>query len=81
VDVEPRIERRLTAIGRAALSVPARQAMVDRLISSERRVLDYGCGRGGDVRGLTAMQIPTSGWDPYYAPNEKTKPADVVLLT
>ncbi|MFF2142233.1 DNA phosphorothioation-associated putative methyltransferase [Kitasatospora sp. NPDC058190] len=74
-------ERRLTAIGRATLSAPARQALVDRQIVPGMSVLDYGCGRGGDVRSLLEMQFDASGWDPYYYPDGRQEPADAVLLT
>ncbi|MFD4906574.1 DNA phosphorothioation-associated putative methyltransferase [Kitasatospora purpeofusca] len=74
-------ERRLTAIGRTALSMPAKQAMVDRQLVPGVTVLDYGCGRGGDVRSLTQMQFNASGWDPVYRPEGPVVPADVVLLT
>ncbi|MCC9309119.1 DNA phosphorothioation-associated putative methyltransferase [Kitasatospora sp. RB6PN24] len=74
-------ERRLTAIGRTTLSVPARQAVTDLQITPTTTVLDYGCGRGGDVRGLEGMAVPAVGWDPFYQPDGRVQPADVVLLT
>ncbi|MDW4909417.1 DNA phosphorothioation-associated putative methyltransferase [Streptomyces sp. ADMS] len=74
-------ERRLTAIGRNGLSVPARQAVTDQQITPARSVLDYGCGRGGDVRSLRQMQIEAAGWDPVFQPDDQLNPADVVLLT
>ncbi|MFI1884692.1 DNA phosphorothioation-associated putative methyltransferase [Streptomyces jumonjinensis] len=74
-------ERRLTAIGRSALSVPARQAFADRQLGPERTILDYGCGRGGDVRSLERLDCRVTGWDPYYRPETKLERADVVLLT
>ncbi|MFF5336872.1 DNA phosphorothioation-associated putative methyltransferase [Streptomyces sp. NPDC013181] len=74
-------ERRLTAIGRAALSVPARQAFADRQLVPERTVLDYGCGRGDDVRSLRRLDCRITGWDPYFRPESKLERADVVLLT
>ncbi|MEU3783425.1 DNA phosphorothioation-associated putative methyltransferase [Streptomyces sp900129855] len=74
-------DRRLTAIGRAALSVPARQALADRQLVPERTVLDYGCGRGDDVRSLERLDCRITGWDPYYRSEAKLEPADVVLLT
>ncbi|URN08539.1 DNA phosphorothioation-associated putative methyltransferase [Actinomadura madurae] len=74
-------DRRLTAIGRTTLSVAARQAVVDGEVNTATSVLDYGSGRGGDVRGLREMQFHAHGWDPFYAPEEAPRPADVVLLT
>src|SRR5262249_54924352 len=43
-------------------------------------VFDYGCGKGDDLRALTAGGIPASGWDPYYRPQEPIIPADIVNL-
>ncbi|MFD0900199.1 DNA phosphorothioation-associated putative methyltransferase [Actinomadura sediminis] len=74
-------DRRLTAIGRATLSVAARQAVVDGEVHASTSVLDYGSGRGDDVRGLHEMRIQVQGWDPFYAPDEAPRSADVVLLT
>lgn len=74
-------DRRLTAISRTSLSVPARQAMVDKQVLPELMVLDYGCGRGGDVRALQQLDCQAVGWDPFYQPDTKLEPADVVLLT
>ncbi|MFB8382552.1 DNA phosphorothioation-associated putative methyltransferase [Streptomyces rubiginosohelvolus] len=74
-------DRRLTAIGRADLSVPARQALADRQLAPGRSVLDYGCGRGGDVRALERLECRVSGWDPYFRPETPPAPSDVVLLT
>lgn len=74
-------DRRLTAIGRASLSVPARQALIDKQVVQGRTVLDYGCGRGGDVRALRQLDCRAVGWDPFYQADTKLEPADVVLLT
>jgi DNA phosphorothioation-associated putative methyltransferase len=74
-------DRWLTAISRSRLSVPARQAVIDHQIVPGRTVLDYGCGRGDDVRGLRSMQFAVSGWDPHYFPDSPQDPADVVLMT
>ncbi|MFE1151089.1 DNA phosphorothioation-associated putative methyltransferase [Streptomyces albidoflavus] len=74
-------DRRRTAIGRAALSLPARQALADRQLTADRTILDYGCGRGGDVRSLERLDCRITGWDPYYSPDSPTAPSDVVLLT
>lgn len=74
-------DRRLTAVGRTSLSVAAKQAVIDGEINPTTSVLDYGSGRGGDVRGLREMRLQAQGWDPFYAPDEPPRPADVVLLT
>ncbi len=74
-------ERRLTAISRGGLSVPARQAIADRQILPGGTVLDYGCGRGEDVRALRHMGCVAVGWDPFYQPDVRVEPCPVVLLT
>ncbi|WP_131766133.1 DNA phosphorothioation-associated putative methyltransferase [Candidatus Protofrankia californiensis] len=76
----PTIRRERTAMARTGLSVPARQALADKILDG-RTVLDYGCGKGGDMRRLAAADITISGWDPHYKPHPLPSPADVVLLT
>lgn len=74
-------DRRRTAIGRMALSVPARQALADRQLAPERTILDYGCGRGDDVKALERLDCRVAGWDPYYRSETQLEVSDVVLLT
>ena len=74
-------DRHRTAIGRAALSVPARQALADGQLGAERKILDYGCGRGDDVKSLRLLECQATGWDPHFQPDAELEPADVVLLT
>ncbi|MFD0315594.1 DNA phosphorothioation-associated putative methyltransferase [Streptomyces flavalbus] len=74
-------DRRRTAISRANLSVPARQALADRQLTQDRTILDYGCGRGDDVRALERLDCRIVGWDPYYRPEARVEPSSVVLLT
>ncbi|QDN93534.1 DNA phosphorothioation-associated putative methyltransferase [Streptomyces sp. RLB3-6] len=74
-------DRRRTAIGRMALSVPARQALADRQLTPERTILDYGCGRGDDVKALERLDCRVAGWDPYYRSQTQLEVSDVVLLT
>ncbi|MDT0266559.1 DNA phosphorothioation-associated putative methyltransferase [Streptomyces sp. DSM 44915] len=74
-------ERPLTAIARARLSGPARQAVVDGQIRPGMSALDYGCGRGEDVRSLRRMHINISGWDPHFFPEGLQTASDAVLLT
>ncbi|MBD0676977.1 DNA phosphorothioation-associated putative methyltransferase [Streptomyces sp. CBMA156] len=70
-----------TAIGRVALSVPARQALADGQLRPDRTVLDYGCGRGNDVRVLKRLDCQVEGWDPYHRPHTHPVSSNVVLLT
>ncbi|MFJ9915533.1 DNA phosphorothioation-associated putative methyltransferase [Actinacidiphila glaucinigra] len=74
-------QRQRTAIGRLGLSVPARQAVTDLQLASGTSVLDYGCGRGADVRSLRGLGLDVSGWDPAHQPAGELKAAEVVLLT
>lgn len=55
-----------TAISRSAMSRPCRDALEHHgWIHAETRVLDYGCGRGSDVRALLARDIDATGYDPH----------------
>lgn len=64
----------LTAIGRSRLSVPARVLSEKGLIKG--RVLDYGCGRGGD-----ADRLGCERYDPHYFPNKPEGRFDTILCT
>lgn len=74
-------ERRLTAIARRALSVPARTALAEGQIAADTSVLDYGCGRGDDVDALCKLGVLAQGWDPVFSPQTKRQPSHSVLLT
>jgi DNA phosphorothioation-associated putative methyltransferase len=67
-------------MSRIELSKPVTQALQDGVIVPTRSVLDYGCGRGDDVRRLRELDYNVSGWDPAFAPDEPLQPADVVSL-
>jgi DNA phosphorothioation-associated putative methyltransferase len=73
-------DRHRTAIGRVSFSRPMRLALDDGLIAGDVQVLDYGCGRGDDVRCLTSLGIAASGWDPQQGTPPPTCAADVVNL-
>ena len=73
--------RHRTAIGRSDLSMPLRQCLRDGVIDDQTSVLDYGCGRGQDVRRLQHMGIAAVGWDPFFAPDTALEQRDVVTLT
>lgn len=74
-------QRHQTAIGRVGLSLPARRAVGDLQLEPDTGVLDYGCGRGGDVRALQHLGLDAAGWDPVHFPDGRREPAEVVLLT
>ena len=77
---ERRISRHRTAISRS--SVPASQITFHKWVANEDDTyLDYGCGRGDDIKFLNELGIPAKGWDPYFNPDEDllTK-SDVVNL-
>lgn len=62
------------------LSRPVRLGHDSGLIGTDTTVLDYGCGRGDDLRGLEARGVRCFGWDPTYLPGGKRVAADVVNL-
>lgn len=70
-----------TALERVALSRPVQLAVDDGLIrAGETAVLDYGCGRGGDVVRLRRGGVRCAGWDPNHRPRGRLAPSDVVNL-
>jgi DNA phosphorothioation-associated putative methyltransferase len=72
--------RARTAINRTDLSKPVTQAIQDGIIIATRSVLDYGCGRGGDVARLSELGYRAVGWDPVFAPEQPLAAADIVNL-
>tara|TARA_B100000315_G_scaffold183244_1_gene172151 strand:- start:7178 stop:8548 length:1371 start_codon:yes stop_codon:yes gene_type:complete len=54
--------------------------MESELINPDSTLLDFGCGKGDDVRFLKKFGVKCVGWDPFYFPDIKTKPSDVVNL-
>jgi DNA phosphorothioation-associated putative methyltransferase len=66
---------------RSRLSRPIQTALTDSLITDGSSVFDFGCGHGDDVRLLSGLGIPASGWDPAFFPhNVPPSSADVVNL-
>ena len=49
-------------------------------LNDDYSVLDYGCGKGDDVRELEAHGIDVTGWDPVHRPNEEYSNRDIVNL-
>ena len=69
-----------TAIGRATLSRPMRVALASALMDSNAKILDYGCGRGDDLRTLRALGFDCEGWDPAHRPDGNRRSSDLVNL-
>jgi len=74
------IERHKTAISRSALSVPlfliAKRGYLDGVYT----VLDYGCGKGDDLKELEAHGVNCIGWDPAHRPDNDIEECDIVNL-
>lgn len=75
-----RIERHKTAISRSEFSKPVKTLIDYGLLGPEDQFLDFGCGLGDDVRGLTELGYRAAGWDPYYCPDGERPRAEVVNL-
>lgn len=74
------VYRHKTALVRYGLSKPIQCLIGDGLLSEKHSLLDYGCGRGDDVRYLSAMGYQAFGWDPVYCPQGPREAADIVNL-
>lgn len=74
------IQRHLTAIDRNKLSQPMQILARHNYFNGEMSVLDYGCGKGDDVRELEAHGIDVSGWDPVHNPEGTLINSDIVNI-
>jgi len=74
------IARHRTALSRRSLSRPVALSIDSGVLTPERTILDFGCGRGTDVRHLQALGYQCKGWDPAFFPDAERQPADVVNL-
>jgi DNA phosphorothioation-associated putative methyltransferase len=74
------VARHKTAMSRAALSRPLATAARDEILQPAKTVFDYGCGRGDDIRHLSALGFNVAGWDPTHRPNADRRKADIVNL-
>ncbi|KXV06422.1 peptidase m15a [Caballeronia megalochromosomata] len=75
-----RIFRHLTALTRSVLSAPMQLLAKHSLLTFETTVFDYGCGKGDDLATLRGLGYTATGWDPFFAPDESLRPADLVNL-
>ncbi|WP_226355086.1 DNA phosphorothioation-associated putative methyltransferase [Pseudonocardia sp. ICBG601] len=75
-----RVARHKTALTRTALSRPVATALADGILGPGQSLFDYGCGKGDDIRNLTALGYEADGWDPGHRPEARRTPASVVNL-
>ncbi|MBE0448145.1 MAG: DNA phosphorothioation-associated putative methyltransferase [Actinobacteria bacterium] len=80
VDHTVEIERHRTAIDRNKLSSPMQALARHNYLNSDYSILDYGCGKGDDVRELESHGLDVTGWDPVHRPNEEYDNKDIVNL-
>lgn len=76
----PAVSRHRTAISRNQLSRPVQASIEHGLLTKDKRLFDYGCGLGDDVRFLTTLGHTASGWDPAYCPEHAKTAAEIVNL-
>jgi len=74
------VERHLTAIDRNKLSQPMQLLARHSYLDGDHSILDYGCGKGDDVRELEAHGIDVTAWDPIYRPEGEKRKTDIVNL-
>lgn len=80
INDEVQIKRHKTAINRNQLSQPMQILARHNYFNGEYSVLDYGSGKGDDMRELEAHGIDISGWDPVYLPDSDLVKSDIVNL-
>jgi len=78
--VAGKIERHKTAIDRNKLSSPMQTLARHGYFDGNHSVLDYGCGKGDDVRELEAHGVDVLGWDPVHKPDNAPTKRDIVNL-
>ncbi|QBQ95915.1 DNA phosphorothioation-associated putative methyltransferase [Paraburkholderia pallida] len=74
------VERYRTALTRLGLSAPMQALIRFGLLTKDKSLFDYGCGKGDDVEGLNSEGYNASGWDPHFAPTAPQVPGDLVSL-
>jgi len=74
------VERHRTAIDRNQLSAPMQALARHNYLSGDYSLLDYGCGKGDDLRELEAHGLDCSGWDPVHNPEGCLANSDIVNL-
>jgi len=74
------VERHKTAIDRNHLSQPMRILARHNYLNEDLSILDYGCGKGDDLRELEAHGFNAIGWDPVHRPDTRIIISDIVNL-
>ena len=74
------IDRHKTAIDRNQLSQPMQILARHDYLNGDWSILDYGCGKGDDLRELEAHGIDASGWDPAHNEEGTLVNSDIVNL-
>jgi DNA phosphorothioation-associated putative methyltransferase len=74
------IDRHKTALARNKLSVPMFLLAQRGYLNGAFSVLDYGCGRGDDLRELEEHGVDCIGWDPVHRPDVDPEKSDIVNL-
>lgn len=74
------VHRHKTAITRYKFSKPIQTIIEYEFLNEDTTLLDYGCGRGDDLKGLKGLGYQVAGWDPVYLPTKPKKQADIVNL-
>ena len=77
---EGSIERHKTAIDRNSLSQPMQILARHNYLSGDFSVLDYGCGKGDDLRELEAHGLDIIGWDPVHRTEGELLNSDIVNI-
>ena len=60
------IVRYRTAISRNSLSTPSKLLFQAGLANEDSSFLDYGCGRGDDIKFFKELGVSAIGWDPHF---------------
>ena len=79
-DFEGTVKRHKTAIARDQLSAPMKILAKHHFLEGQWSILDYGCGRGDDIKELEAHGLDCIGWDPVHAPEASRISCDIVNL-
>lgn len=76
----PTIRTERTAIARKKPSTPTLAYEVLFSKWGVKTILDYGCGKGADVKWLASKGYKTFGYDPHFAPTLPNALFDAVMV-